>query len=155
MNRAQGVRYRVQGIGCRLRVVGQRLWVTGYGVWVIRLEFMVWPGHRRRKFRLAGVPDPVALPNFFFFFINLQPLKKLSTTNYAPFALDSEPRSPRFQTLHLDAKPLNHVPHTPHFQVKPQVLCTIPKQLKRTWNLNVPGTHTSDEPPPHTLNIQV
>jgi len=24
----------------------------------------------------------------FFFFINLKPLKKLSTTNYAPFALD-------------------------------------------------------------------
>ena len=30
---------------------------------------------------------------FFFFFINLLPLKKLSTTNYTPFALDSEPES--------------------------------------------------------------
>ena len=30
---------------------------------------------------------------FFFFFINLQPLKKLSTTNYAPFALDKGPGS--------------------------------------------------------------
>ena len=30
---------------------------------------------------------------FFFFFINLQPLKQRSTTNYEPFALDSEPGS--------------------------------------------------------------
>ena len=28
-----------------------------------------------------------------FFFIKLQPLKKWSTTNYAPFALDREPGS--------------------------------------------------------------
>jgi len=28
---------------------------------------------------------------FFFFFINLQPIKRLSTTNYAPFVLDPEP----------------------------------------------------------------
>ena len=28
-----------------------------------------------------------------FFFINHKPLKRWSTTNYAPFALDSEPES--------------------------------------------------------------
>ena len=32
-------------------------------------------------------------PFFFFFFLNLQPLKKWSTTNYAQFALDREPGS--------------------------------------------------------------
>jgi len=36
--------------------------------------------------------DPTVVPHrsFFFFFINLQPLKTRSTTNYAPFALDRE-----------------------------------------------------------------
>ena len=37
--------------------------------------------------------NTVEVLRLFFFFIDLQPLKKRSTTNYAPFALDREPGS--------------------------------------------------------------
>jgi len=36
----------------------------------------------------AAEPANEVRPFFFFFFINLKPLKKWSTTNYAPFAID-------------------------------------------------------------------
>jgi len=48
-----------------------------------RLKFTV----RRHNFNKDSPSTTLKL----FFFINLQPLEKRSTTNYAPFALDREP----------------------------------------------------------------
>jgi len=45
----------------------------------------------RRMVKAKRRADQASLPPLcFFFFIDLQPLKKISTTNYAPFALDRE-----------------------------------------------------------------
>jgi len=42
---------------------------------------------------VVAIRSPSGVANLLLFFINLQPLKKWSTTNYAPFALDREPGS--------------------------------------------------------------
>ena len=47
-----------------------------------------WGGVVVARHAFRHPPGP---QHFFFFFINLQPLKKWSTTNYAPCALDREP----------------------------------------------------------------